>query len=127
MDPIKSPKQENHSATAEKCSEVPIVLWKRRASKATSTNSDMTTTGIKKEGIISRGRLLRLSWNEEQNQQLIRWYFDGLNDNEIAQRFGDRSNHNVKTQRLVLTGQRLGKDLSVHPLYMELMGASRTV
>lgn len=127
MDPLKSPKQDSHSATAEKCPEVPIIFWKRPDLKATSTNQDMTTTGTKKEWIFSGGRHLRLSWNEEQNQQLIRWYFDGLDDDEIAQRFGDRSTNNVKIQRLVLTGQKLGKDLPVHPLYKELMDASRTV
>ena len=123
MDSMKSLKQEPQSATTEKS--LKVLTVKRRASKATAINPDMTSTGIRMEFIRRGGKVYRVSWNEAQNQQLIRWYFDGLSDDEITEKFGDRGKRNVKEQRILLTGQGLGKDMPVHPLYTELMEASR--
>jgi hypothetical protein len=69
-------------------------------------------------------QFLRRSWNEEQNRQLIGWYFGGLDDSEIAKQFGDKSLDSVKRQRILITGTGLGKDLPAHPYYTELMEAS---
>ena len=133
----ESTKQETSSTTPKEQRGRPT--RKPRASKSNPSNPSGPSGILKRSRSINRNqrrsdpdgaiyqiikgrKVVRVSWNEEQQRQLLRWYFDGLSDIQIAKRFGDCLERTVTNERVMLMGSRS----EPHPIYVEMMEATKT-